>query len=203
MGNLRKITADDYGFFLVSISKLGEFIKAKGIKAKNLLQYLAKNVSVLNEAIQKGVLLPINQIDSFSYTVLLSTEGISKEEVANEWNIALQEGVFNISVQNDSLWIISLAQLNEWDAADFPATETHTGYWVESGPNGDKEFEYTGQQFKVNSGDYLVEVFGLERKDKTGDDNNDYGYYFQLKPTGSVDSNVISPDIKPQFNIPK
>lgn len=114
----------------------------------------------------------------------------------------MEEGVFNLKIGADAkLWFIALAQFNVWDKNKFLTQDDCNGYWIESGPNGDKEFEYIAQRFNVASGEYFVKVLGLRRKELTNDENKDYGYYFELTPTKSISQNIISPEICPSFNL--
>lgn len=201
MYNERKIVADDYGFFVLSIDTLESFISAKKIKTKKLLSHLNKNKELLNECVQKGILLPINQITVCSYQLFISGD-TDLNKIEKDWNIILEEGVFNLKIGADAkLWFIALAQFNVWDKNKFLTQDDYNGYWIESGPNGDKEFEYIAQRFNVASGEYFVKVLGLRRKELTNDENKDYGYYFELTPTKSISQNIISPEICPSFNL--
>ncbi len=201
MYNERKIVADDYGFFVLSIDTLDSFISAKKIKTKNLLSLLSKSEELLNECIQKGILLPINQITVCSYQLFISTE-TDLSEMKKDWNIILEEGIFNLKIGEDSkLWFIALAQFNSWNKNKYLTQDDYNGYWVESGPNGDKEFEYIAQRFNVETGEYFVKVLGLKKKELTNDENKDYGYYFELTPTKSISQNIIPPEISPKFNL--
>jgi hypothetical protein len=201
MQNERKIVADDYGFFLLSLDTLESFMKEKKIKTRKLLPLLSKNKELLDECIQLGILLPINQITVCSYQLFLSNE-IFLDEIRKNWNIVLEEGVFNLKIGlDDKLWFIALSQFNNWNKEKFLTDVDHIGYWVESGPNGNKEYEYIGQRFNIDRGNYFVKVIGLKRKIATNDENKDFGYYFDLSPNNSLISNIIPPVANPNFNL--
>jgi hypothetical protein len=201
MQNERMIVADDYGFFLLSMNTLETFLGTKKIRTKNLLQLLSQKKELLQECIQNGVLLPINQIAVCAYKLYLSTE-TKLESLETEWSIVLEEGVFNLKIGIDQkLWFVALAQFNSWDKEKFLTREDYSGYWVESGSAGKKEFEYIGQRFDLSESEYLVKVFGLKRKDLTADENKNYGYFFDLKPTKSISENIIPSNIAPNFNM--
>lgn len=197
----RQISADDYGFFLLSPTVLAFFLKDKGIKSKKLLGHFSKKREDLNQAIQDGVLLPINQIPAYSYSIFISPE-ISLDSLKDTWDVVLQQGEFNLKIDSgNSLWFISLAQFHNWMPEKFSNKEEYTGYYVESGPDGKEVFEYTGQRYMVDAGEYLVTVLGLKRKDPESDDEHNYGYYFDLKPVNLSSHNMISPDISPSFSM--
>jgi len=195
----RKISADDYGFFLLSPTVLEFFLKEKGIKSKKLLAHFSKKKEDLNQAIQDGVLLPINQIPAYSYSIFISSE-ISLYTLEDTWEVALQEGDFNLKIdETSSLWFISLAQFHNWMPEKFSDKESYTGYYVESGAEGKEVFEYTGQRYMLEAGEYLVTVMGLKRKILESDDDQNYGYYFDLKSVNSLSNNIISPNVSPNF----
>lgn len=197
----RKIVADDYGFMALSIDTLETFISKKRIRSKKLLSLFSRNKELFNESIQQGIFLPINQIAVCSYQLFISVEtdlGI----LMKNWDIILEEGVYNLKIGIDgNLWFIALVQFNTWHVGNFQTQEDYCGYWVESGPNDDKEFEYIAQRFNIEEGEYLVRVLGLKRKDPTYDDDKDYGYYFELTPTNLMSENIIQPEISPNFNM--
>ncbi len=197
----RKISADDYGFFLLSPPVLKFFLKAKGILSKKLLAHFSKNKEDLNQAIQDGVLLPINQIPAYSYSIFISSE-ISLHTLKDSWEIVLQKGHFHLKIdETSSLWLISLSQFHNWMPEKFSDKEHYTGYYVESGAQGKKVFEYTGQRYTLEAGEYLVTVIGLKRKILGCNDDQNYGYYFDFKPSMSLSNNIISPDTSPNFAI--
>ncbi|EDM37871.1 hypothetical protein PBAL39_15639 [Pedobacter sp. BAL39] len=176
----RKISADDYGFFLLSPTVLELFLKSKSIKSKKILAHFNKRKEDLNEAIQEGILIPVNQIPAYTYSIFVSTE-VALDSLNDRWELVLQEGEFNLKIDNsNSLWFISLVQFHNWNPGNFCTTADYTGYLTESGAEGKEEFEYTGQKYRLDAGNYLVAVTGLKRKVLEYEDEQNYGYFIGL-----------------------
>ena len=71
------------GFVLFDPVVLQEFVLEKGIEDDDLLKYFINNPTIGEESIQRGILLPIYNIEPFDYEILINTT--TKSEIPTEW----------------------------------------------------------------------------------------------------------------------
>ena len=95
------------GLVLFDPVVLNDFCVKHKIEDTNLLDYFNNNPEVGNEAINKGVLLPIYTIEAWDYTIFINTE--EKSKVNPEWKLFQIETSFPLNnTPAVALWYISI-----------------------------------------------------------------------------------------------
>ena len=148
------------GFVLFDPVVLQEFVLEKGIEDDDLLKYFINNPTIGEESIQRGILLPIYNIEPFDYEILINTT--TKSEIPTDWVVFKNEVSLPLQVKSGRLAVEDIFMIMNWDYesnySDF-ATEKSLNPQpnVEGGElNGD-----TGDRFDIPAGNYGVKVLGF------------------------------------------
>ena len=107
-----KISLNLTGIVLFDPVVLNEFVLSNNIKNDNLIDFFIKNPHVGNDAINKGVLLPIYSIETWDYTIIIKTE--SYNVVNPDWILFKINLKFPLTVKSGSVIISDIYSVLNW-----------------------------------------------------------------------------------------
>lgn len=181
-------TCVSYGLAIVSLREMEAYRKERKIRAKKMLTYFAKSIEVGKEVLQKGLVLPIGQINLGNYYIGF---GVDSENFPNEYEKKCEWSEFNLCIGEDNaVWAVSLGELDNFSLSLYennlyrrcenvftfdPVTNT-------SIPADD----YCGIKFEIPKGSYKVKIVGLKRKDSVKFTDGEYGFHFLLTPVEAL-----------------
>lgn len=186
---MKLITAYGYGLVIIPINTFEQFRKEKKIRAKKMLSYFAKNNSIGDAFLHNGCLLPIGCINHWQYAVFIE---IQNHCIPQGWRAVKEWKSFNLCADEDnSLWAISLEDLETWNMTDYQGKE----YCQQEGvfDKYDNPLErYHAIRFNVPKGKYEAAVIGLKKENA----ENQYGFSIILTPVDSFTENANATDTK-------
>ena len=150
------------GLVLFDPVVLNDFCVKHKIEDTNLLDYFNNNPEVGNEAINKGVLLPIYTIEAWDYTIFINTE--EKSKVNPEWKLFQIETSFPLNIKSGNCIVSDIYAILEWNAdyyLNFPPKEERNG---------------VDDIFKLSGGNYSVNILGFRNKNNSDIENRECGY---------------------------
>ena len=148
------------GFVLFDPVVLQEFLLEKGIEDDDLLKYFINNPAIGEESIQRGILLPIYNIEPFDYEILINTT--TKSEISTDWVVFKNEVSLPLQVKSGRLAVEDIFMIMSWDYesnySDFANEKSLNPQSAVEGLelNGD-----TGDRFDIPAGNYGVKVLGF------------------------------------------
>ena len=182
-----------YGICAFSPEVLQDFLKRKRVRSKKLLEKFQKDKDFYLDAQKEGVWIPFAQINSIGYVIKLDGCDASFDDA---WEQKLEYSGFNIEVRN-GLWICDIGSFYSFDKNKYSGEEGtyKTPYGIIHYYSGtDTSYEtldgkrnYTGYQYDVPSGKYLLSVKGYARKQALERPNSNYGFFFSLEKVSAFD----------------
>ena len=170
----KKLTITEYGIYLLSISKLEEFLKKNKIKSKKILEFFQKNHEAYLESLKEGVWIPVLPVQSTKYIIKIKNKD---ESFSDEWENIFQYDGFNLEIgANNDLWIGSLGSLLNFNKNDFSGDE-------QSYETLDGNVLFNGFKYNMSKGKYLVNILGFKRNHEMEFPNANLGYQFNFNLT--------------------
>jgi len=174
-----KLTTTGYGIYLLSESRLEQFLKKNKVRSKKILESFQKNHALYLESLKEGVWVPIVPIQSAKYIIKVK----NKDEVfSDEWEQVYKYEGFNLEIgENDDLWIGSFGSLLNFNKNDFSGEE-------QSYETLDGNVLYKAFKYNVNKGKYLIDILGFKRITAMDFPNANLGYQFLLHPVDDFEA---------------
>lgn len=167
----KKLTITEYGIYLLSLSKLEEFLKKNKVKSKKILEFFQKNHEIYLESLKEGIWIPILPIQSTKYIIKIKNKD---ENFSDEWENVFQYDGFNLEIGTDNdLWIGSLGSLLNFSRNDFSGDE-------QSYETLDGNVLFNGFKYSMSKGKYLVDILGFKRNNEMEFPNANLGYQFNF-----------------------
>lgn len=181
----------NYGFCVFSIDTMTEFLKAKKIRSKKVLNLFQKNKDLFLESVKDGIWMPIPSINSGKYVI--KAEGYD-DSFGDEWTEVLSYDGFNIDVKN-GLWISDIGSLLAFDKTEYEGEgrEVTSKYGTVDyfsnkeiwNKDLDGNISYSGYWYNVPEGKYLLTLTGFARKEIVDNKAANYGFQFKLEKVDS------------------
>lgn len=162
-----KISLNLTGIVLFDPVVLNEFVLSNNIKNDNLIDFFIKNPHVGNDAINKGVLLPIYSIETWDYTIIIKTE--SYNVVNPDWILFKINLKFPLTVKSGSVIISDIYSVLNWKPdyyLNFPPKEDRVG---------------VDDNFNIPAGYYAVQIKGFRDIKSININERECGYEFYFK----------------------
>ncbi len=167
----KKLTITEYGIYLLSVSKLEEFLKKNKIKSKKILEFFQKNHEVYLDSLKEGVWIPVLPIQSTKYIIKIKNKD---ENFSDEWENIFQYDGFNLEIgQDNDLWIGSLGSLLNFNKNDFSGDE-------QSYETLDGNVLFNGFKYNMSKNKYRVNILGFKRIHEMEFPGANLGYQFDF-----------------------
>ena len=162
-----KISLNMQGMVVFDPLVLDNFVQSKGIKEANLLDYFIQNPEVGNDAINKGVILPVYTIEIWDYEIIVNLEEESK--INPEWKLFKTSYCFPFRVESENIIISDIYAIMNWKPdyyLNFPSKDKRIG---------------VDDNFTIPKGNYSVDILGFRDNLNPDIDNRECGYEFFFK----------------------
>ncbi len=167
----KKLTITEYGIYLLSVSKLEEFLKKNKVKSKKILEFFQKNNEVYLDSLKEGLWIPLLPIQSTKYIIKIKNKD---ENFSDEWENIFQYDGFNLEIgRNNDLWIGSLGSLVNFNKNDFLEDE-------QSYETLDGNVLFKGFRYDMFKNKYQVKILGFKRSHEMEFPNANLGYQFDF-----------------------
>lgn len=197
----------DYGFCVFSLDKMVEFLAAKKIRSKKVLNLLQKKKDLYLETIEGGVWMPIPSINSGKYVIAVEGYDDSFDE---EWIQVLSHDGFNLDVKN-GLWVADIGSFLDFDKTEYEGDgrEETSAYGTISYYSSKEKWHkdlgghisYSAYWYDVPDGKYLLTVTGYARKEIVDTKAANYGFEFKLRKVDGFTEAKNPREEKYEFNI--
>ena len=148
------------GFVLFDPVVLQEFVLEKGIEDDDLLKYFINNPTIGEESIQRGILLPIYNIEPFDYEILINTT--TKSEIPTEWVVFKNEVSLPLQVKSGRLAVEDIFMIMSWDyESNYSDFATEKSLNPQPSVEGRELNGDTGDRFDIPAGNYGVKILGF------------------------------------------
>ena len=181
-----ELSADGYGFALLDVRDLSEFLKERKCRAKKLLSYWDAHKQLFYDAVKGAKVLPFYPLTVRSYEIFVCTDGDFAPPAGYE--VAFKRDRLYFAPQSDSVILSSFDALqHRFDK--LKSGELELGYECQSGVAGKiRKFNST-LKLGLQSGAYELCVVGL----KNGSSHSEkYGYAFIFKRNASAENQNFS-----------
>ena len=162
-----KISLNMQGMVVFDPLVLDNFVQSKGIKEANLLDYFIQNPEVGNDAINKGVILPVYTIEIWDYEIIVNLEEESK--INPKWKLFKTSYSFPFRVESENIIISDIYAIMNWKPdyyLNFPSKDKRIG---------------VDDNFTIPKGNYSVDILGFRDNLNPDIDNRECGYEFFFK----------------------
>ncbi len=184
------VTTFSYGLCVVSLENLQEFLREEKIRTKKLLSFFQKKDKKYLLSQQRGVWMPIPQINAGKYIIRVKDIDMPFDD---EFEEILEYEEFNIKITN-GIWIgdIELMQPFEVDkyTGDSISYQTIDGYT-----------RYSGFKYNIPEGKYLISVKGYAKKEIVDRKAVNYGFQFEFKKVDEFDGYKNPREEQYNFNV--
>ena len=181
-----ELSADDYGFALLDVRDLSEFLKERKCRAKKLLSYWDAHKQLFYDAVKGAKALPFYPLTVRSYEIFVCTD----EEFAPSvgYIVAFKRDRLYFAPQSDSVILASFDALqHRFDK--LKSGELELGYECQSGVAGKiRKFNST-LKLGLQIGTYELCVVGLKNSSQHFEK---YGYAFIFKRNASAENQNFS-----------
>ena len=177
-----ELSADGYGFALLDVRDLSEFLKERKCRAKKLLSYWDAHKQLFYDAVKGAKALPFYPLTVRSYEIFVCTD----EEFAPPagYEVAFKRDRLYFAPQSDSAILASFDAL-QYRFDKLKSGELELGYECQSGAAGKiRKFNST-LKLGLQSGTYELCVVGLKNSSQHFEK---YGYAFIFKRNVSVEN---------------
>ncbi len=181
-----ELSADGYGFALLDVRDLSEFLKERKCRAKKLLSYWDAHKQLFYDAVKGAKVLPFYPLTVRSYEIFVCTDGDFAPPAGYE--VAFKRDRLYFAPQSDFVILSSFDALqHRFDK--LKSGELELGYECQSGAAGKiRKFNST-LKLGLQSGAYELCVVGL----KNGSSHSEkYGYAFIFKRNASAENQNFS-----------
>ena len=183
---LGELSADGYGFALLDVRDLSEFLKERKCRAKKLLSYWDAHTQLFYDAVKGAKVLPFYPLTVRSYEIFVCTDGDFAPPAGYE--VAFKRDRLYFAPQSDFVILSSFDALqHRFDK--LKSGELELGYECQSGVAGKiRKFNST-LKLGLQSGAYELCALGL----KNGSSHSEkYGYAFIFKRNASAENQNFS-----------
>ena len=190
MKELNSIYAFGYGLFIYSPGTFNEWMQERKCRAKKMLSYLDKHKDMFFEMIAKGIALPIYQIPTERYPILITTE--ESINIPAEWEEVFRYEDWFITIgANDKLCFSSFEFFEEHRDLIAKSQCVFTGEVFDI--NDNPHLFYHSDEIQMPKGNYRFDIYGLKRKQPcpttdVENRNRNYAYLFAFRKVDN-DSN--------------
>nr|WP_314217579.1 hypothetical protein [uncultured Campylobacter sp.] len=183
---LGELSADGYGFALLDVRDLSEFLKERKCRAKKLLSYWDAHKQLFYDAVKGAKVLPFYPLTVRSYEIFVCTDGDFAPPAGYE--VAFKRDRLYFAPQSDSAILASFDALqHRFDK--LKSGELELGYECQSGAAGKiRKFNST-LKLGLQSGAYELCALGLKNSSRH---SKKYGYAFILKRNASAENQNFS-----------
>ena len=168
---------DGQGIVVFDPYLLAEFVQQQQLVDSNVFQHFLDNPKVGDEAISRGLILPIYTIPAIDYQIILNDSTTSAVEA--DWK-RFTTPAFPLTIRSAKVVVADIYSIMDWDAEfylDMPL----------DGP------ESTRVATEWESGDYSVTINGFSERNYEGRGPKNIGYEFLLQKVSTLPR--ISKDI--------
>lgn len=189
-----ELSADGYGFALLDVRDLSEFLKERKCRAKKLLSYWNAHKQLFYDAVKGAKALPFYPLTVRSYEIFVCTDGDFTPPAGYE--VAFKRDKLYFAPQSDSVILSSFDALqHRFDK--LKSGELELGYECQSGAVGKiRKFNST-LKIGLQSGIYELCVVGLKNSSQHPEK---YGYAFIFKRNASAENQNFSRLDNDKFN---
>ena len=181
-----ELSADGYGFALLDVRDLSEFLKERKCRAKKLLSYWDAHRQLFYDAIKSAKILPFYPLTVRSYEIFVCMD----EEFALPagYEVAFKRDKLYFAPQSGSAILASFDAL-QYRFDELKSDELELGYECQSGAAGKiRKFNST-LKLGLQSGTYELCVVGLKNSSQHFEK---YGYAFIFKRNASAENQNFS-----------
>ena len=183
---LGELSADGYGFVLLDVRDLSEFLKERKCIAKKLLSYWDAHKQLFYDSVKGAKALPFYPLTVRSYEIFVCTDGDFAPPAGYE--VTFKRDRLYFAPQSDSVILSSFDALqHRFDK--LKSGELELGYECQSGAAGKiRKFNST-LKLGLQSGTYELCVVGLKNSSQHPEK---YGYAFIFKRNASAENQNFS-----------
>ena len=177
-----ELSADGYGFALLDVRDLSEFLKERKCRAKKLLSYQDAHKQLFYDAIKGAKALPFYPLTVRSYEIFVCMD----EEFALPagYEVAFKRDKLYFAPQSGSAILASFDAL-QYRFDELKSDELELGYECQSGAAGKiRKFNST-LKLGLQSGTYELCALGLKNSSRHFEK---YGYAFIFKRNASAEN---------------
>lgn len=177
-----ELSADGYGFVLLDVRDLSEFLKERKCIAKKLLSYWDAHKQLFYDSVKGAKALPFYPLTVRSYEIFVCTDGDFAPPAGYE--VAFKRDRLYFAPQSDSVILSSFDALqHRFDK--LKSGELELGYECQSGVAGKiRKFNST-LKLGLQSGAYELCALGLKNSSQHPEK---YGYAFIFKRNASAEN---------------
>lgn len=181
-----ELSADGYGFALLDVRDLSEFLKERKCRAKKLLSYWDAHKQLFYDAVKGAKVLPFYPLTVRSYEIFVCTDEEFVPPVGYE--VAFRRDRLYFAPQSSSV-ILSIFDALQYSFEKLKIGELELGYECQSGAAGKiRKFNST-LKIGLQSGIYELCVVGLKNSSQHPEK---YGYAFIFKRNASAENQNFS-----------
>lgn len=184
------VTTFSYGLCVVSLENIQEFLREEKIRSKKLLSLFQKKDKMYLLSQQRGVWMPIPQINAGKYIIKVKDIDMS---FGNEFEEILEYEGFNIKITN-GVWIGDIELMQPFEAdkyvGDSISYQTIDGYT-----------RYSGFKYDIPEGKYLISIKGYARKEIVDRKGVNYGFQFEFKKVNEFEGYKNPREEQYDFNV--
>ena len=181
-----ELSADGYGFALLDVRDLSEFLKERKCRAKKLLSYWDAHKQLFYDAVKGAKILPFSSLAVRSYEIFVCID----EEFAPSagYEVAFKRDKLYFAPQSGSAILASFDAL-QYRFDKLKSGELELGYECQSGAAGKiRKFNST-LKLGLQSGTYELCVVGLKNSSQHFEK---YGYAFIFKRNAGTENQNFS-----------
>ena len=183
---LGELSADGYGFALLDVRDLSEFLKERKCRAKKLLSYWDAHKQLFYDAVKGAKALPFYPLTVRSYEIFVCID----EEFAPfaGYEVAFKRDRLYFAPQSGSAILSSFDAL-QYRFDELKSDELELGYECQSGAAGKMRKFNSTLKLGLQSGTYELCVVGLKN---SSSHSKKYGYAFIFKRNASAENQNFS-----------
>ena len=181
-----ELSADGYGFALLDVRDLSEFLKERKCRAKKLLRYWDAHKQLFYDAVKGAKALPFYPLTVRSYEIFVYTDKEFAPPASYE--VAFKRDRLYFAPQSDSVILSSFDAL-QYRFDELKSDELELGYECQSGAAGKMRKFNSTLKLGLQSGTYELCVVGLKNSSQHFEK---YGYAFIFKRNPSAENQNFS-----------
>ena len=181
-----ELSADGYGFALLDVRDLSEFLKERKCRAKKLLRYWDAHKQLFYDAVKGAKALPFYPLTVRSYEIFVYTDKEFAPPASYE--VAFKRDRLYFAPQSDSVILSSFDAL-QYRFDELKSDELELGYECQSGAAGKMRKFNSTLKLGLQSGTYELCVVGLKNSSQHFEK---YGYAFIFKRNASAENQNFS-----------
>ena len=183
---LGELSADGYGFALLDVRDLSEFLKERKCRAKKLLSYWDAHKQLFYDAVKGAKALPFYPLTVRSYEIFVCADGDFTPSAGYE--VAFKRDKLYFAPQSGSAILASFDAL-QYRFDKLKSGELELGYECQSGAAGKiRKFNST-LKLGLQSGTYELCALGLKNSSQHFEK---YGYAFIFKRNAGTENQNFS-----------